>query len=49
MSEAQKKAVKMTTEEVIDKLFPKRAVRTARRFVDQSNARTKRSSRAVGR
>jgi hypothetical protein len=49
MSDAQKKAVKMTTEEVIDKLFPKRAVRTARRFVDQSNARTKRSSRAVGR
>jgi hypothetical protein len=49
MSGAQKKAVKMTTEEVIDKLFPKRAVRTARRFVDQSNARTKRSSRAVGR
>jgi hypothetical protein len=45
MPEAQKKAVRLTTEEVIDKLFPKRAVRTARRFVDQSNARAKRSSR----
>jgi hypothetical protein len=45
MSEAQKKAVRMTTEEAIDKLFPKRAVRTARRFVDQSNARAKRSRR----
>ena len=45
MPEAQQKAVRMTTEEVIDKLFPKRAVRTARRLVDQSNARAKRSSR----
>jgi hypothetical protein len=45
MPEAQKKAVRLTTEEVIDKLFPKRTVRTARRFVDQSNARAKRSSR----
>jgi hypothetical protein len=45
MSEAQKqkKAVRMTTEEAIDKLFPKRAVRTARRVIDQSNARAKRS------
>jgi hypothetical protein len=49
MSEARKKAVKMTTEEVIDKLFPKRAVRTARRFVDQSNDRAKRSRRAADR
>ena len=49
MPEAQKKEVKMTTEEVIDKLFPKRAVRTARRLVDESNARAERSSRAVGR
>ena len=46
MSEAQKKASRMTTEEVIDKLFPKRAVRTARRLVDQSNARAKRPGRA---
>jgi hypothetical protein len=43
MSEAQKKAARMTTEEVIDKLFPKRAVRTARRVIDQSNVRAKRS------
>lgn len=46
MSEAQarKKAVKMTTEEVIGKLFPKRAVQTARRFAAEANGRTKRTS-----
>lgn len=49
MSEAQKKAVKMTTEEVIGKLFPKRVVRTARRFAAEPNARPKRSSRTVDR
>jgi hypothetical protein len=49
MSEAQKAAVKMTTEEVIGKLFPKRAVRTARRFADRSNVRVKRSNRTTYR
>ena len=45
MSEAQarKKAVKLTTEEVIDKLFPKRAVQTARRYAAEANGRTKRT------
>jgi hypothetical protein len=49
MSEAQKRAVKMTTEEVIGKLFPKRAVRTARRFADRSDVRVRRSSRTTNR
>ena len=49
MSEAQvrKKAVKMTTEEVIGKLFPKRAVQTARRFAAEANGRTKRTPRRL--
>ena len=49
MSEARarKKAVKMTTEEVIAKLFPQRAVRAARRFAAEANARAERPRRAV--
>lgn len=49
MSEAQalKKAVKMTTEEVIGKLFPKRAVQAARRFAAEANARAERPRRTV--
>jgi hypothetical protein len=47
MPEAKKKAMKMTTEEVISRLFPKRAVRTARRFAAEANARAQRPRRTV--
>lgn len=49
MPKGQKKAVKMTTEDVISKLFPKRAVRTARRFADRGNGRAGRPSRITDR